>query len=366
VTFSPYASSPFRNSTTQGTASIPVNGSLTLPPPSSPDIKETIVNFPENGALQMNAEGSITYTPNANFVGVDTFEIKQCVDTNGSDTEQRCETITVAVEVTTSSNNNATPPPTEPSSSSSSSKGIYGLAALAVVPLALLFYIYQKKHARKEEGFSSEAQTKAVADGESLGSRNPPHPPPVTNVAWSVTVPPSAFGSNRSNHYLPSNKDQVRDVIPLSASDQRVDDISVITQSTTHHDNESFVPQPLLPEDSIDSNMMSKNYQRGSGRLHPLAAHLIEVRSNSAGASQHDTVVTPSSVVAEPLAPPSAVAEPQARAINSAYGSTKRILQESDAASSSEPVLVNAILISDDDDIADLHDAKLPANRLDI
>ena len=342
VSSSPPPNPLFRNSTTQGTASIPVNGTCTLPPPSSPsEIRETIVDLPDNGALQINRDGSITYIPNTNFVGFDSFQIQQCIINNDTNAAEKCEIITIDVEVTPAQSVISTLPPEE---SSSSSSGLYALAALAIIPLALLFYwIYRAKRTKNKGTAPSEALMGAVASAAPLGAE-----PPVNNVQWSATVQP----------YLPSTKDQVRDVVPSRAiGENPVVDVSVMTQSTTNHDGESYVPQPLALED--DSAMSRKNYHlHGSGQLHPLAAHLMEVRTTSA--SQHSTASS------------SVVAEPQARPIHSIYsssGSTKRILRELDAASDTEPVLVNAILISDVDDdeqASDMPDPKEPANRLDI
>ncbi|WKW45959.1 Ig-like domain-containing protein [Myroides sp. JBRI-B21084] len=55
----------------------------------------TSVTQPANGTVQMNADGSYTYTPNAGFTGVDTFTYTIC--DNG--TPQACETATVTINV---------------------------------------------------------------------------------------------------------------------------------------------------------------------------------------------------------------------------------------------------------------------------
>lgn len=52
-----------------------------------------ITNQPANGSVVMNADGSITYTPNADFVGTDTFVYEIC------DTDGLCDTATVTVTV---------------------------------------------------------------------------------------------------------------------------------------------------------------------------------------------------------------------------------------------------------------------------
>jgi hypothetical protein len=173
--------SPFRNSssstTTDGVATtILENTKLTLPPPSD-GIVERIVTFPNNGAIQINPSdgGSITYTPNANFVGTDTFTIQQCPSNKSNDAIQRnddaCQSFTVIVQVLTSVDNE----------SSSSSNGYYGLVALVVVlPLLIGYGMYRKQ----KDAHTGSSATNYSATSTSGSSKN--------NDVSSATVPVAA------------------------------------------------------------------------------------------------------------------------------------------------------------------------------
>ena len=61
---------------------------------------DSITQFPENGSVVINDDGTITYTPNAGFTGTDTFEYAV---SNGSDSATA--TVTVDVFESTSANN---------------------------------------------------------------------------------------------------------------------------------------------------------------------------------------------------------------------------------------------------------------------
>jgi hypothetical protein len=449
---------PFRNSTIQGTASIPVNGTLTLPPPSSPEIVETISAFPTNGALQIipSDGGSIAYTPNKNFVGFDTFKIEQCRPMNtvgSSSADQECETLNVAVEVTAGpkSENDASSKNDEPdnlSSSSSSSKGIYGLAALAIIPIVGVLYIYRKNNTKKEETAGSvtdRTQSNDIAwdrtvppqthrDNDGSNSRHSPsnylpitkdqvhnvvptnvtttdptpqatrddhsnnsqHPPSSylpttkdqvrdvvpTNTTTTDSTPQSHRddGSIDSHHhppsnYLPTTKDQVRDVIPTNATTTDPNDnVWVMTNSVTNPDYASDLSStsPSNRSSNVEGDMASsKNYRlHGSGRFHPLAAHLMEVRASAGNAVMTNRPNTSTVVSSSQRVP--VVAEPQAQAINDIYSNTssKRRPQEAERILQSEPIIVNAILISDEDDLTEYtndDDArKIPANRQEL
>ena len=58
-------------------------------------VSTTPVQAPSNGTVVLNANGTYTYTPNANFVGVDVFTYQVC--NNG--TPSMCTTASVSVEV---------------------------------------------------------------------------------------------------------------------------------------------------------------------------------------------------------------------------------------------------------------------------
>jgi hypothetical protein len=128
---------PFRNSATDAANTILVNTKLILPPPSD-GIQESIVVFPINGVIQLNPTdgGSITYTPNIDFVGSDAFTIRQCRSNNSAtiSDDAECQSLMVMVEVTKKS-------------STPSSNGIYGLFALLLLPLLLAaaYWVYRRQ-----------------------------------------------------------------------------------------------------------------------------------------------------------------------------------------------------------------------------
>jgi hypothetical protein len=168
--------SPFRNIAKETVSTILVNTKLTLPPPSD-GIKESIAVFPVNGVIQVNPGdgGSITYTPNINFVGSDTFTIQQCLPSNNETTSDaaECKTFMVVVEVT---------------KASSPSNGIYGLFALILLPLLLIGYWMCR--CRKGEDTDT-------AGGEQNGNSNKVAVPSVSNT---VSAPVSSVtSSNISN-----------------------------------------------------------------------------------------------------------------------------------------------------------------------
>ena len=65
-------------------------------------INTTPITTPSNGTLTIGANGSITYTPNANFIGVDSFDYVICDDGIPS----LCDTATVYVTVVKPADNN--------------------------------------------------------------------------------------------------------------------------------------------------------------------------------------------------------------------------------------------------------------------
>ena len=61
---------------------------------------------PSNGTLEFNADGTYKYTPNENFVGVDTFEYQVCLPAPNTTT---CDTATVTITVRRDSDGDGVP-----------------------------------------------------------------------------------------------------------------------------------------------------------------------------------------------------------------------------------------------------------------
>jgi hypothetical protein len=267
--------SPFRNSsstttTTDGVATtILENTKLTLPPPSD-GIKERIVTFPNNGAIQINPSdgGSITYTPNINFVGTDTFTIQQCPSNKNNEAIERnddatCQSFTVIVQVQTSVDKE----------SSSSSNGYYGLIALVVLlPLLIGYGIYRKqKDARTGSSATNYSATSTTGSKNNDVSsatvpvaaepRGSDIADPNTNLTLSSNVLPAAIGMVEPQaqlihddfhavaaayHYSVTQKDQCRPVIPPPTAIANA--VAVVIPYAAAHD---AVPKPNLNAKSL-------------------------------------------------------------------------------------------------------------------
>jgi uncharacterized repeat protein (TIGR01451 family) len=72
------------------------------------DVTMTIESDPANGTVSINSDGTIKYTPNATFVGVDCYVYKLCDKTSTSvcDTAKVCITVTAPVRAIFASNDN--------------------------------------------------------------------------------------------------------------------------------------------------------------------------------------------------------------------------------------------------------------------
>jgi hypothetical protein len=183
---------PFRNSATDAANSILVNTKLILPPPSD-GIQESIVVFPINGVLQLNPTdgGSITYTPNIDFVGSDAFTIRQCRSNNSAtiSDDAECQSLMVMVEVTKKS-------------STPSSNGIYGLFALLLLPLLLAaaYWVY-----RRQKSEETNEVTAPVVSSETI--RIP------SGLVTEIPVQPTRLDMNTGSDYQVTQKDQCRSVV---------------------------------------------------------------------------------------------------------------------------------------------------------
>jgi hypothetical protein len=208
---------PFRDATIQGMASINVNTKLILPPPSF-GIRESITSFPKNGAIGVNSVdgGSITYTPNTNFIGTDTFRIEQCRASNNTVSEdETCESLEVVVAVT-----NAIPRTTDVTESSTSSKGLYGLFALALIPLLVsAFLLWHRKHrlgvgeaTRKSETINEPS----IADRPTSAIDVIATPLPSTDNDSTFNPPRKVATTNTATGYQLDVKDQCRTVLPIA------------------------------------------------------------------------------------------------------------------------------------------------------
>jgi hypothetical protein len=402
---------PFRNSTIQGKATIFVNTSLILPPPAT-GISETIAVFPSNGGILIQAsDRSIEYRPNFNFVGTDVFEIRQCHDGSSSSENADCETLRVVVVVAAQS---GIDPPTESnSSSSSSSNGIYGLAALAIIPI-LLVYAYRKKaicgasssDSSKDESIvgqrikgdvvsHSDGTTMISGMGTSLaGSSSPSRQHPgsldvtklrssdshdddqshTTNVSdYATSFPNPVHGSG--NTKMTSARGSSTSTKKVHAGDGSAmavpTPLSVVAERQVQGETDAY--QVDVKDQCRDVRLSSqRNWLAGTNSepIHPLAAQLMHVRSSGKGATTASTKKVHAgdgSAMAVPT-PLSVVAEPQAQAITDSYQVDVKDQCRDVRLSIHTPVIVNAILISDDEDIHEFsnetqkeEDAKFPS-----
>ncbi|RFM28396.1 Ig-like domain-containing protein, partial [Chitinophaga silvisoli] len=78
------------NEDTQGTGNVLTNDT----DPEGDALTANVINAPGNGTIVLNADGSFTYTPNANFNGIDTVTYQSC-DNNGA-----CDTARLIITVT--------------------------------------------------------------------------------------------------------------------------------------------------------------------------------------------------------------------------------------------------------------------------
>ncbi|RFM33077.1 Ig-like domain-containing protein, partial [Chitinophaga silvisoli] len=78
------------NEDTQGTGNVLTNDS----DPESDALTASVINAPAHGTIIMNVDGSFTYTPNANYNGIDTVTYQVC-DNNGA-----CDTARLIIAVT--------------------------------------------------------------------------------------------------------------------------------------------------------------------------------------------------------------------------------------------------------------------------
>lgn len=189
------------------------------------------VDQPLFGSLTTKPDGTITYVPTETFVGTDRFTVKRC------NANSQCEQVAIVVEVT------------EPSSS----KGLYGLAALALIPIiGVILFLFRKKLGcasptesalgddGKPTGVVSDAANAGAVVSQSLDAENPSATTisSITNPGQqraSQSDPPGSAGSRPTTTnmdigphepraseitpvnackkgYLPDNKDQCRSV----------------------------------------------------------------------------------------------------------------------------------------------------------
>ena len=66
-------------------------------PDGNPLSNPTAITPPVNGTVVYNPDGTVTYTPNTGFVGVDTFKYAVCDNAS----PVKCDTATVTIEVKT-------------------------------------------------------------------------------------------------------------------------------------------------------------------------------------------------------------------------------------------------------------------------
>jgi hypothetical protein len=171
---------PFRNSATDAANTILVNTKLILPPPSD-GIQESIIVFPINGVIQLNPTdgGSITYTPNIDFVGSDAFTIQQCRSNNAMILDDaECQSFMVMVKVM--------------KKSSSSSSGLYGLFALLLLPLLLAaaYWVYRRQKGEDD----NEVTAPVVSDMIRPNNSN----------SETILIPSSHNNSNSETILIPS------------------------------------------------------------------------------------------------------------------------------------------------------------------
>ncbi|WP_336790231.1 Ig-like domain-containing protein [Paenibacillus sp. MMO-177] len=76
VTAAPNAAPAAQDDSNTTSEDAPVTGSVTATDGDNDSLTYTLVTVPVNGTVVLNANGSYTYTPNANFYGIDSFTFK--------------------------------------------------------------------------------------------------------------------------------------------------------------------------------------------------------------------------------------------------------------------------------------------------
>jgi hypothetical protein len=198
---------PFRDSATDAANTILVNTKLILPPPSD-GIQESILVFPINGVLQVNPTdgGSITYTPNNNFVGSDAFTILQCRSNNATISDDaECQSLMVMVKVT----------------EASSSNGTYGLFALLLLPLLLAaaYWVHRRQKGEDDtgndgqNGKNNEVTAPVASDMISPNNSNSETILIPSGLVAEIPSQPTSLDKNTGSDYQVSQKDQCRSVV---------------------------------------------------------------------------------------------------------------------------------------------------------
>jgi Bacterial Ig domain len=122
---------PGTNEVANGTAfSAAANTPVEIPPIASGNETATITKGPENGNITVKDDGTLTYTPNQGFEGVDHVSVMVC------DSENACEVIVLSVTIGRPGNSN--------------DSSLYWLALLALLPLgAIVGYCIHGPHSSK-------------------------------------------------------------------------------------------------------------------------------------------------------------------------------------------------------------------------
>ena len=141
----------FRNETEFGNITIPPNTSYVVPPPAIPDMFEYVSIDPINGvALQNMRDGGFVYKPDPSFIGIDTFEIDQCIFNIEDDSScGDCRLVDIVIHVEPVPTNapviaftTTNAPVVTPDSQRSHPHGQFGYVALAIIPiLAFIWYM---------------------------------------------------------------------------------------------------------------------------------------------------------------------------------------------------------------------------------
>ena len=106
------------------TATVPQNTPVAIPvlrndtvggaPANPAGVTVTIVTAPANGTVRVNADGTVTFTPNANFSGGDTFTYRVCETLNPSNCAVATVSVTVPANVVDARDDTGTTPQSGP------------------------------------------------------------------------------------------------------------------------------------------------------------------------------------------------------------------------------------------------------------
>lgn len=208
---------------------------VVIQPPPGGSI--TATEKPSNGSLIANGDGTITYIPNDNFVGKDSFLCEQC----SFNSVILCNLVVIFIEVSAAQS-------IAEEDEESSSKGLYGLAALVLIPIiVVVVFLFRENLWCGPRQPNGDDQGKAAPSATTQTSnRNDSENPPETshNIEVSsscntgvaaevvaivatgervatapqereITVLTSALEIPPEGKDLPDNKDQCRSV-PLT------------------------------------------------------------------------------------------------------------------------------------------------------